>query len=481
MWRRVKTALICQTVTATTTAELRARRDAACDVDLVELRLDGVTDPDVRGALAGRRLPVIVTCRPVWEGGRFDGSEEERHRLVEQALEAGADYVDIEWRAGFGDLVDARRGRGIVLSVHDFHGVPADLASSYVAMRQTGAEVVKIAITARRLSDLFALDALAEGPKVRRAGGPRVGLSDSVFIAMGPAGVATRILPARFGSRWTYAGSEAPGQMSAQRLLTEFRFRDLSRSPAVYGVVGTRASHSRSPSIHNAAFRADRIDAVYLPFETDDYADFLAFAERLPVAGASVTMPFKRTALRHADEVDEVAQRVGAVNTLRREGGTWRATNTDVDGFLDPIRSVPLRGRRVAILGAGGAARAVAVAAAGQGASVSVFARNRERARAVAALVGGQAFDGVPDEGVWDVLVNATPVGSAPDVDESPIPADRLAGEHRPSTSRIVYDLVYDPAETRLIRDAHAAGCRTIGGFEMLVAQAQRQREWWMR
>lgn len=464
--------MICQTVTATTTAELRARRDAVCDVDLVELRLDGVRDPDVRGALADRRLPVIVTCRPAWEGGRFDGSEEERRRLLEQALEAGAEYADIEWRARFGDLVDARRGRGIVLSMHDFHGVPADLASSYVAMRQTGAQVVKIAITARRLSDAFAFDALAESPKA--------GLSDSVFIAMGPAGLATRILPARFGSRWTYVGSEAPGQVGAQRLLTEFRFRDLSPSAAVYGVVGTRATRSRSPSIHNAAFRAGRIDAVYLPFETDDYADFLAFAERVPVAGASVTMPFKLTALRHADQVDEVAQRVGAVNTLRRERRTWRATNTDVDGFLDPIRSVSLRGCRVAILGAGGAARAVAVAAAGQGASVLVFARNRERAREVATLVGGQAFDGVPDKGAWDVLVNATPVGSAPDIDESPIAADRLVGKHRPSTPRIVYDLVYDPAETRLICDARAAGCRTIGGYEMLVAQAQRQRDWWM-
>ncbi len=481
-WRRVTTALMCQTVTATTTDELRARRDAARAVDLVELRLDGVREPDVHGAIAGRRLPVIVTCRPTWEGGRFDGSEQERRCLLERALEAGAEYVDIEWRAGFEGLINARGGRGIVLSMHDFHGVPEDLSSIYLAMRQTGAEVVKIAVTARRLCDVFVFESVGLSDFRRSTSSRRPepvegrtsGLSDCVFIAMGPAGLATRVLPARFGSRWTYVGSEAPGQIGAARLLTEFRFRDISPSPAVYGVVGKCVSRSLSPALHNAAFATAGADAVYLPFETDDYDDFLAFAEHLPVTGASVTMPFKELAMRHASEVDQAAERVGAVNTLRREGSRWQATNTDVEGFLDPIRDVPLRGCRVAILGAGGAARAVAVAAGNEGALVSVFARSRERAQAVAALVGGDGFVGLPDKGTWNVLVNATPVGSAPDADESPIPADRLTGQ-------LVCDLVYDPRETRLLREARAAGCRTIGGFEMLVAQARRQREWWLR
>src|SRR5512133_1772192 len=312
--------------------ELRARRDNARDVDLVELRLDGVRDPDVRGALADRRLPVIVTCRPTWEGGRFDGSEEERRRLLEQAVQAGAEYVDVEWRAGFSDLIADRGGRGIVVSLHDFAGVPTDVSSLYGEMRKTGAEVVKIAVTARRLCDAFALE---------QAGGPSACLADGaeqrrrVFIAMGGSGLATRLLPARFGSRWTYTGSEAPGQVSAERLLGEYRFRDISGSAAIYGLVGTRASRSQSPRLHNAAFASANVDAVFLPFETDDYDDFLAFAERLEVAGGSVTMPFKQIAMTRASEVDDLARRVGAVNTLRRAGRAWHATNTDVDGFLD--------------------------------------------------------------------------------------------------------------------------------------------------
>ncbi len=454
--------LVCQTVSGRTTAELCAARDRARGVDLVELRLDGVADPDVRAALAGRRLPVIVTCRPTWEGGKFDGSEQERRALLEQAVDAGAEFVDLEWRAGWVDLVGRKGGRGVVLSVHDFTGVPADLARIYSDMRAVGAEVVKIAVTARRLCDVFALESITGDPEDKNL----------VFIAMGDSGLVTRVLPARFGSRWTYVGAAAPGQVSAECLLGDYRVREVTPATAVYGVVGTHVSRSLSPSIHNAAFCAGGADAVYLPLPTDDFDDFLAFAERLPLAGASVTMPFKEDAMRRAVECDEIARTVGAVNTLRRGVTGWYATNTDVEGFLEPIRDVPLGGQRVAVVGAGGAARAVAVGVARAGARVSVFARRHEQAAAVAALVGGEAFEGAPAKGTWDLLVNATPVGSAADPGGTPVPGDQLDG-------RLVYDLVYDPAETRLLRDARAAGCRTVGGLEMLRAQAARQRAFW--
>jgi 3-dehydroquinate dehydratase/shikimate dehydrogenase len=376
-------------------------------------------------------------------------------------VDAGAEFVDIEWRAGWSDFIERRRGRGIVLSVHDFAGVPEHLPGIFSEMRATGAEIVKIAVTARRLCDVFALET-------------SIGSSDFVFIAMGDSGLATRILPSRFGSRWTYVGAAAPGQVPAERLLAEFRVRDITAGTGVYGVVGSRVSRSLSPSIHNAAFRTTGLDAVYLPLPTDDFDDFLEFAERLPLTGVSVTMPFKQTAMAHAVTCDEIARAVGAVNTLRRGANGWHGTNTDVEGFLDPIRDVPLRGQRVAIVGAGGAARAVAVAVGRAGAAVSVFGRQRQRACAVAALVGGEAFEGVPARGTWDVLVNATPVGSGTDVDRTPVPVDRLDG-------RLVYDLVYDPTDTRLLREARAAGCRTVGGTDMLRAQAARQRAFWAR
>ena len=456
---------LCVTVTAPTTAELRRRRDAASDADLVELRLDSVRDPDVAGALADRHRPVIVTCRPVWEGGSFAGSEDERQRLLAEALTSGAEYVDLEAGAGFDQLIASTGGRRIVLSAHDFDGIPPDLEARIRAMRATGAEVVKVAVQTRRLSDCVTLRDVALRV------GDREGL---VLIGMGDHGVVTRVLPSRFRSMWTYAGRLAGvGQLTPETLLNELRFRDLGPATAVYGVVGSPVSHSVSPAMHNAAFRAARVDAIYLPLPAADADDFVTFARAFGVSGASVTIPYKVALARRVDETSDLAARIGAINTIRVDGGRWMGDNSDVHGFLDPLRErLPFTGLRASLLGAGGAARGVAIALASNGAAVSVHARNPRRAADVAALVSGSVGAWPPQPGGWDVLVNCTPVGMYPDVDETPLEADRL-------TPGIVYDLVYNPQATRLLREAEAAGCRTIGGLEMLVGQARQQFEWW--
>jgi 3-dehydroquinate dehydratase / shikimate dehydrogenase len=433
---------LCVTVTADTMAELRERRDRVTDADLVELRVDSVRDPSAAGALAGRRLPVIFTCRPEWEGGGFTGSEEERKRLLRDAKKLGAEYIDVEWRAGFSDVVSECGGHGVVLSMHDFDGVPSDLAERASSMRATGAAVVKLAVMTHRLSDCLALRPLAD----------RVG-SPTVVIGMGDAGLPTRVLAARFGSCWTYAGdAAAPGQIPAATLIEEFSFRSIAERTAIYGIVGRPVTHSLSPAMHNAAFRAARIDAVYLPLAAADFADFTAFAEGLPLEGASVTAPFKVDAFERADESDPVSRRVRAVNTLRRHGKGWMGCNTDVAGFLAPLQSMmTLTGLRATVLGAGGAARAVGEALASAGAVLTFVARRPEQADPVAAMTGAAVRTWPPQPGSWDVLVNATPVGTAPARDESPMP-------NGPFTGRLVYDLVYKPADTRLLREAAAAG-----------------------
>lgn len=457
-------ARVCATVTGRTTAELRVRRDAAvaAGADLVELRLDHVEDPDAPGALAGRTAPVVVTCRPPREGGRFRGAEAERRTLLEQALDLGAEYVDLEWRAGFDDLIRRRRGRNVVLSLHDFDRAPGDLADRYRAMRATGAEMVKVAVRVRSLTEALAL--------------PDVGAGDPgrVIVAMGPSGVVSRILPDRFGSAWTYAGEGvAPGQVGLSRLLDEFRVREVSDSTALYGVLGAPVSRSASPAMHNAGFAAVGRDAVYLPLEAADVDDFRTFAEKTGLRGASVTAPFKEAAAPLLAEADPLVRRIGAVNTVRIAGDGWEGINTDVPGLLEPLAGrIALAGCRAAVIGAGGAARAAAVALAGEGAQVTVRARNPERAAGVAKLVGGTAGRLPPPPGSWDLLVNATPAGAAPDVDGSPLPDGPFDGQ-------LVYDLVYDPPTTRLMADAAAAGCAAIGGLPMLVAQAVRQFAWW--
>ena len=454
---------------AETTAELRARRDKASTIgaDLVELRLDTVRDLDLEGALADRTRPVIVTCRPTWEGGRFTGSEDERHGILRRALGLGADWVDLEWRGGFEALIAERQGRNIVLSMHDFDGIPDDLEERYRAMRGTGAAVVKLAVLSRSAGDVL---------RLLRLGRARRG-EQLVLVGMGSAGIPTRLLPAHFGSCWTYAGEDvAPGQVGLSEMVHRYRFKHTSASTVVYGVAGAPIGHSLSPPMHNAGFDAAGLDAVYVPFEATSADSLMALADALGVAGLSVTAPLKESMLDHLRHVDALGRQVGAVNTVRADHNGWVGLNTDVPGFLAPLDAHgDLSGVRSTILGAGGAARAVAVALASRGARVTVCARRPERAAVVTRLAGGTVGAWPPRPGSWDLLANATPIGTAPGEAATPVPAAALRG------GKTVYDLVYNPGRTRLLREAAAAGCETIGGLDMLVAQAVRQFEWWCR
>jgi len=457
-------AKLCATVTGTTTQELRAARDQVVGADLIELRLDYVHRPDVIGALADRSSPVVITCRPTWEGGQFDGSEEERRAFLTQALDLGAEYVDLEWGGGFNDLIRAREGRNIVLSTHEFKGMPNDLVDRYRAMRATGAEIVKVAVHVTKLSDMLQLRDID------------VSLNETkrIVIGMGSAGIASRVLPDLFGSCWTYAGKGfAPGQIDLNRMIKEFRVRDITSNTEIYGVLGSPLGHSLSPVMHNAGFASIGRNAVYLPFEAYDVEDFLTVAKAFSVNGVSVTAPFKEKAVEHLSTYDNFCSQINAVNTLRYDKNGWNGINTDVPGFLEPLSSqVNLTNSRAAILGNGGAARAVAVALISLGVAVTIYGRNQEKSKEVARLVDCSFEGWPPPEDSWDLLVNTTPIGTYPNVNASPLPDG-------PFNGRIVYDLVYNPLVTRLLADASAAGCKTIGGLRMLVSQALRQFEWW--
>ncbi|HET9272059.1 MAG TPA: type I 3-dehydroquinate dehydratase, partial [Vicinamibacterales bacterium] len=400
---------LCETVTGTSMRELLAARDAATAGDMVELRLDGVSDLDVAGALQGRRTPAVVTCRASWEGGRFDGSEEERRAILRRALDAGAEFVDVEWRAGFDDVI-ARDPARVVVSFHDFTGKPAGLEDRVAAMRRTGAGTIKVAYASRTLSDTLPLRAIGEA-------------GSAVVIGMGEPGVPSRLLAARYGSRWTFAGQAvAPGQMPAARMIDAFRFRAVRATTRLFGVVSRTAMHSLSPVMHNAAFAAAGIDAVYVPLTTDDFGDFLAYAGAMGFEGASVTIPFKLAALDAAAVREPIAAAVGAANTLRHRG-VWEATNTDVDGFLAPLDELfqkTLAGARVSVLGAGGSARAVVAGLVSRGAKVTVHARRADQAAEVAGAFGAAAAPLPPAPGSWDLLVNCTPLGGANRRHESP-------------------------------------------------------------
>lgn len=444
---------------------LPAAREAALQVaDLVEFRLDRLPDLALGAMLGQARDRAIVTVRPTREGGHFQGEESVREGALRAALGLGARFVDVEWDAAFGDALIAAFPDRVVLSRHDFHGIPADLPALTRGLAARRPAVVKLAVTPARLADQFAFTSA------------RAAASDTplVLIAMGAVGLPSRILPERFGSCWTYSGAAiAPGQVRPDIMRSRYRVGQHGDDTRVFGVAGRPISHSWSPTLHNAALQALGIDAVYVPLEAADIDDLLATAQSLGIGGLSVTAPFKLDALKRAARADDLAQRLGAANTLTRSDEGWLARNTDVEGFLRPLRArMALAGARVSVLGGGGAARAVVAGLHDEGAHVTVHARRREQADALVSL-GAAVGHWPPATGSWDLLVNTTPVGTAPHVEETPIEASRLSG------GGLVYDLVYNPGRTRLLREAAAAGCATLGGLEMLIAQAAVQVATW--
>jgi 3-dehydroquinate dehydratase/shikimate dehydrogenase len=469
---------ICVTVTDETTAAVVDRMASlAPHADLFEVRADYVRDLDLPALIRARTKPIVLTCRPECEGGRFpDADNEARRRILLDAARLGFDLVDLEARAGFDDVAEAKAGRGLVLSWHDFDGTPRNLESLYRRMAGAGADIVKVAVTARSVEDLGRLFAFAKNhARARERGRPPL-----LTLAMGPLGVASRVLGGRYGAPFTYAapasGCEAaPGQLPARVLAESYRASRITPRTRVFGLLGSDVLRSVSPAIHNRAFAVRGIDAVYVSLQAESMAAFARALPSLELSGFSVTRPYKQDVLRCLAAVEREAARAGSVNTVIVRDGGLHGSSTDGDGVLVPLRRrVDVAGSRVAIVGAGGAARSAAFALERAGAHVTVVARRREQAAEVAASTGTEhaALDEL-DALRWDVLIHATPLGSGALPGLCPVPPEVL------KPPRVVLDMVYEPRETPLLAAARKRGCRTIDGLEMLVAQAVGQFEAW--
>ncbi len=475
MPRRREFPPICVALGCAETAELErlAREACASGERFLEVRMDLLREPQqALGVIRGLkdRYPdvlVLATCRRQEGGGEFRGSVEEQMRLLEAAVEAGAEAVDVEVESAAAERSSGLRGRAKrILSYHNFERTPA-LGPVLRRLEKTPADVYKIVTMARRPTDNWRVLDLA----ARRRAQPLVAL------AMGEAGLGSRVLSLSRGAAFTYAspgGSPtAPGQVPAALLRRQYRAERLTADTPIYGVIASPIAHSISPAVHNRAFQARRIDAVYLPFlvEPGQLVDFLTLAKRLPIAGFSVTIPHKQKILRRLAAVDPLARRVGAVNTVYRKGGTLRGTNTDAPGVTAPLeKRLRLRGSQVVVVGSGGAARAAAFALADRGARVFLAGRHAGRVQALARACGAVALDGLAGRR-FDALVHATPVGMHPLSDATLFPGEIPA--------EVVFDMVYNPLETRLLREARAAGKKVISGLEMFLEQAAAQFEIW--
>ncbi|HVG28152.1 MAG TPA: shikimate dehydrogenase [Pyrinomonadaceae bacterium] len=495
-------ARVCVPVCARRASELPAAIErAARAADVIELRLDCLADDaqldaalaQLPSVLRARTRPFILTFRPAEQGGhrqldaatRLDFWTRRLRPLIDDAA-TRPDFVDLEL-----DLVsDARRrdellrvfdSATLIISRHDFAGVPADFGRIYDDAMSVPRAIPKLAARAADATDCLPLFHLLE--RARREG------REMIAVAMGEAGLATRVLAPSRGAFLTYGslGDEhatAPGQIAASDLRELYRIDSLGARTTITGLVGSPVSHSLSPHIHNAAFAARGLDAVYIPFEVRDAR---AFARRMAhpltreldwnLRGFSVTAPHKGAIIDSLDRVEESAREIGAVNTVVAEGAELRGYNTDAPASLAPLDGlIDLEGARVAVLGAGGAARALRGSLRAAGARASVYARDASISRPVADTFGAdsQTLSGARFAG-FDAVVNATPLGTrGARENETAASAEQLRGV------RVAYDLVYNPSETRFMREARAAGCASVvGGLQMLVAQAAAQFELW--
>lgn len=477
----------CGVVAAGTAGDaLRQIRRALRYTKTIELRFDWFSSAQEAARLLAqlkkegisRRATLIATCRRVEAGGKFSDTIIEQLNLLRSAINAGCQWVDVEIETA-AELPPFTLGLYIaqakrILSHHDFRDTPdaPRLARLMRELQQMcarlGFDAIKIAMKCDSLADSLRVLALARQSTEQNV----------IAVPMGEAATPARVLAPRFGSILSYAPLEeatAPGQIPLAELHQLYRGSAVTSRMRVYGVIGDPIAHSLSPALHNAAFRACKMDAIYLPFRVTDLNDFLREIEPLGISGFSITLPHKEKILAHLDHIDPLAKFVGAVNTVVvKRGGKLFGYNTDCLGILRALEGkLVIRASRILIFGAGGVARAAAFTLARTGASVSICSRRLEHAAALARAVHGEFVGRAALRKMrFDAIINATPVGMHPRESESPLAPGEM-------NCRLAFDTVYRPRNTKFLQLAAQRGIETVSGLEMFLAQGIAQWELW--
>ena len=467
--------MICVTIGRTRHKMVVAEHRALANrgAEFVELRLDWIRrSPDLSRLLKDRPTPVIVTCRRPQDGGRFGGKEDQRLTILREAIVAGVEYVDLE--ADIAGSIPRYGKTKRIISHHDFNGTPDNIAEIHHKLCQLDPDVVKLVTMANSpLDNVRILDL------VRNSAVP------TVAFCMGEFGVVSRILCGKFGSPFTYASFSkdrvlAPGQVAFDEMQDLYRYDSINSETAVYGVLGDPIGHSWSPLLHNTAFRHRNMNAVYLPMRVppEVFRETLEAYDMLDVRGYSVTIPHKTAALEFAKHADPVTADIGAANTLFKDSeGGWCATNTDFQAALDSIQigledagHASLDGLRVLLLGTGGVARAIGVGVERAGGVLILTNRSKKRGERLAEELECQFVTWANRGAVAaDVIVNCTPVGMSPQLNETPFE------QHWFRDGRVVFDTIYNPENTLFLKEAREHRCYAVSGLEMFVRQAAAQ------
>jgi 3-dehydroquinate dehydratase / shikimate dehydrogenase len=476
---RLRVGKLCVAIQGNSPAELFDRAESTVKhFKFIELRLDSLSKPAnafsyLKQFLGEHKdVTVIATCRRKSHGGGFDGPLAAQLEILTRAAQTGCHIIDLEVESAeeckSAQLSKLRAaGASLLISFHDYSRTRGlDQAAERIETFKP--DFVKVVSTARTLADNLAVLRLIENHSLA---------AQVVGIAMGEEGLVSRVLGPRAGGAFTFASfseesETAPGQVTAEALRDTYRFEHLDPATRIFGVAGNPISHSLSPALHNAAFRREVVNAVLLPLKTKSVQDLLTLAIELPLAGCAITMPLKTEVLPHLANMDPLTARIGACNTLRMGAdGKLYGFNTDVAGVIRPLeRRLRLKGARVAVLGAGGAARAAVFGLVEQGAEVLVVNRTHEHAVTLARQAKAKSLKHeLLAKQRFDVIINATPCGMAGTKQALPLPENEL-------NASLVFDMVYNPP---LLKLAKSRGLAVISGLEMFVQQGARQFEIW--
>jgi len=446
---------------------------------LLEFRLDYLPKPGLALSKIKQfteyypHLAVVATCRRAASGGKFKGSVASQLDILSRAAAAGCQLLDLELqsavRATAAQVQRLRHSAALILSYHDFRATN-ELDRILHKMTAVPADFYKIVTTATTLYDNVVMMKFLEKNSDKHS---------LIGLCMGEQGIISRVLSLRAGSFFTFAAATeeektAPGQITAQELRSIYRIEQVDAPTRVYGVVGDPISHSLSPAIMNAAFRRETVNAVYLALHAKTLKDLLACVRDIPIHGLSVTMPYKEAILKHLDNSDPYSTKIGSCNTVvRAQDGKLYGFNTDAAGIVRPLQQrMELENAKILVLGAGGAARAAVFGLKERGAEVYILNRTPAPAQKLARSARARTLKKNDLKKMsFDVILNATPVGMG-NTRESPLKPDEIK-------ARYVFDMVYDPIETRLMTLAKTAGAQVIPGIEMFVQQAARQFEIW--
>lgn len=444
------------------------------EIDLIELRVDFLNSNEQKNIkYFNTNIPVILTFRKVVDGGLYEGEEKYRKEILLEGIKCGNfDFVDLEEDLIAPKLESAAKEHNvkIIRSFHDFNGVPQNLGKKLLKIRRNLDEIPKAAVMINNTKDLlvFYKEALS------------IKDDNKILLGMGTFGFNTRILAAKIGSYLTFCSKEgvsaAPGHVSPSILNGIYRFREIKKDWLLIGIIGNPVMHTMSPGLHNDGYSKLGLDAVYIPFETDDLQSFLELANLLELKGFSVTVPFKNDIIPLLDNVTNGVKEIGACNTVIKIDKMWVGENTDSLGFINPLleKYGTLKEKKVTVIGAGGAAKSALYELKKEGAKVLLLNRTMSKAEELSkqfntlfAKLDINSINKIKE--FSDVVIQTTNVGMHPLENINPLDFFNFTGKE------FLYDIIYTPKETLFLKSGVVNGCKTLNGWQMLLEQGYRQ------